>query len=147
MPQVMHDATSKRRVLETLRGGGWMSPIDIARNAHIQHNTTLKNIKFLRDDGYVIDKKRVEVPKGSDYYVYRLEEGKASIPVLPAPIKPIAEKTGLDGRERTDADLKACKTMAGSELAEMIDRRLLGYPDGHPDRAKAEAQKNKLKKT
>ena len=63
--------TSKEQVLEQLRSGNELSPQEIGRACHIQHNTAIKDIKFLRDDGYQIEKRRV-VDGDTEYYRYRL---------------------------------------------------------------------------
>jgi len=63
--------TSKDIVLFVLKSGHELSPQEIGRACHIQHNTAIKDIKFLRDDGYQIEKRRV-VDGGTEYYRYRL---------------------------------------------------------------------------
>jgi biotin operon repressor len=63
--------TSKEMVLDVLKSGNELSPQEIGRACHIQHNTAIKDIKFLRDDGHDITKRRV-VTDGTEYYRYRL---------------------------------------------------------------------------
>ena len=64
--------TSKESVLALLRRGGRYTPHEIGRECHIQHNTAIKDIKFLRDDGHRIEKERHIAQDGTEFYRYYL---------------------------------------------------------------------------
>ena len=71
MTMVVDNEPVKKKVLSTLRMGGYwpayaMSPVVMA-----QHNTIIKNIKFLRDEGHnIIDRRQ----SGKRYKEYKLIE-------------------------------------------------------------------------
>jgi biotin operon repressor len=79
---VLQDQKSLDRVLEYLRDGREHSPQEIGHICHAQHNTILKDIKFLRDRGYVITKRRIDNEQNY-YYLYRLDnaEGQQALEI------------------------------------------------------------------
>jgi hypothetical protein len=79
--------TSIAAVLGCLQSGRKLSPQDIGRECHIQHNTAVKDIKFLRDAGHDIKKELIDSASGRKYYRYWIDIKPAPIPAKPVVTK------------------------------------------------------------
>jgi hypothetical protein len=61
---------------EAAREGVRLYPREIGARCGLADNTTVKNLKLLRDEGHVIEKERVELADGRHGYEYWLEDGQ-----------------------------------------------------------------------
>jgi hypothetical protein len=70
--ELMNTDTGKDRVLKVLQCGEWIRTSLLAERAALQDNTTIKYVKFLRDEGHSIKGRKVD---GKEYNEYRLLAG------------------------------------------------------------------------
>jgi predicted transcriptional regulator len=117
-------------VLKFLQKGGKHSPMEIGKLCKIQHNTVVKDLKFLRDAGHQIEKERVDCDGARYYFLYWL--------VNYAP-KPEA-KPALPGQK------KSWKMMTIEEQIAEMERIIAHYPEDHVDAIKVRSDIEMLKR-